>query len=173
VSGRVLLLTGARGAGKSTVCSKVVTLARARGYVCRGVITRRSGPDERTVIRVRDGVARPLTVAPQVGASVVQGRYHFDPRTLAWGREILRQATPCDLFVVDELGPLELIRGQGWAPALDVLREGEYRLAVVVVRPALVGRVRRRLDGELAALSVTPANRDDLPHEILSALEDG
>jgi hypothetical protein len=28
---------------------------------------------------------------------------------------------PVEVLIVDELGPLELVRGQGWANALDVL----------------------------------------------------
>ena len=43
---------------------------------------------------------------------------------------------------MDEIGPLEMDRGEGWTNALEVLRLGEYRLAVAVVRPSLVDAVR-------------------------------
>ena len=45
---------------------------------------------------------------------------------------------PCDLFIVDELGPLELIRAEGWVNALETLRQPTYRVGVVVIRPELV-----------------------------------
>ena len=40
--------------------------------------------------------------------------------------------------LVDELGPLELVRGEGWQAALETLAQGGYRLALVVVRPELL-----------------------------------
>jgi hypothetical protein len=47
---------------------------------------------------------------------------------------------------VDEVGPLEMNRVGGWANAVEVLLAGDYRLAVVVVRPSLVGAVRAALN---------------------------
>ena len=41
---------------------------------------------------------------------------YCDAEVLAWGTRILQQATPCDLLVVDELGPLKFERGEGWTP---------------------------------------------------------
>jgi nucleoside-triphosphatase THEP1 len=170
--GQILLLTGGRGVGKSTVCFDAVTQARGLGYTCRGLVTLRCGIDDRTVLSVENGATRPLTAAHHVDNGVVLGRYRFDPATLAWGSAVLSRSTPCDLFIIDELGPLELIRGEGWVGALNVLRRGEFRLALVVVRPALVARVRSRLNGRLKTLRVTPENRDDVPGKILNALED-
>ena len=51
---------------------------------------------------------------PQTGLAT--RRWQFDAEVLAWGTRILQQATPCDLLVVDELGPLKFERGEGWTP---------------------------------------------------------
>jgi len=76
------------------------------------------------------------------------------------------------LLVVDELGPLELELGQGLVKALDVLAQGGFSLALVVVRPALLNEVTARLKGrQPIILEVTPSNRDQLPVQILSMLE--
>ncbi len=46
---------------------------------------------------------------------------------------------PCDLFVLDELGPLEFDRHQGWTAGFDLLAAAStFRLAIVVVRPEYV-----------------------------------
>jgi hypothetical protein len=42
------------------------------------------------------------------------------------------------MLVVDEVGPLELLGGRGWAGSLSVLRARAYRVALVVCRPHLV-----------------------------------
>jgi nucleoside-triphosphatase THEP1 len=63
------------------------------------------------------------------------GEWSFDPSTIAWGNRVLRSLAGCDLLVIDEIGPLELEKGEGWSAALPLLQEGRYRLALAVVRP--------------------------------------
>lgn len=173
MAAQIAILTGERGVGKSTVCQKLAALAQARGYTCAGIITVQQAGDARVVLDVRSGALRPLTVAPAAAGAVVQGRFRFDPETLAWGGEVLAHATPCDLLIVDELGPLELERGHGWRGALDVLAAGGYTLAVVVVRPELAERVQRRFASSLVATrSVTRQNRVGAPMALLALLED-
>jgi nucleoside-triphosphatase THEP1 len=179
---KILILTGERGAGKSTVCSRTVDLAQARGFTCGGILTLRrttpgSATDCRDVIDARTGRSRQFTVHADdtrslAGDTVVQGRFRFDSRTLAWAEELLAQAAPSHLLVVDELGPLEIVRGRGWQTAFDVLQRGDFRLALVVVRPHLVEQARLRLPAApTATLTVTPHNRDALPAEILLMLD--
>jgi nucleoside-triphosphatase THEP1 len=159
----VILLTGERGIGKSTVCREMVALAQGEGYACGGIITL-AHDDVRDVLDVRSGDTRRLTLEVGAAEAVDQGRFHFDPQVLSWGNRVLTRATPCDLLVADEIGPLELERGGGWANAFDVLRGGDFALAVVVVRPELLGRARLQLpDRATVVLVVTRENRDQLP----------
>ena len=63
----------------------------------------------------------------------------FIPESLDWGNEILgSKHTPCDLLIIDELGPIELERGQGWQNGLSAIASGKYRVAAVVIRPELI-----------------------------------
>lgn len=174
----ISILTGERGVGKSTVCREAVALAQARGYTCGGVLTLRRPDDALDVLDVRSGDVRRLTLEPGASPAVLQGRFRFAPEILVWGNAVLARATPCHLLVVDELGPLELERGQGWLRAFDVLadklhpREADFALALVVVRPELVAQARLRLRiGATAVLTVTPHNRDGLPITLLEMLE--
>ena len=106
-----------------------------------------------------------------LGGEVRWGRYSFAPEALEWGVQTLKAATPCDLLVVDELGPLELEAGEGLVAALDVLDEGGFSLALVVVRPELVEKLEERLGGRVAqVLEVTLANREQLPALIVDLL---
>lgn len=144
-------MSGPRGSGKTTTCRQLTQLARQRGLDCAGLLslalfdgTRKVGIE---LVDLRSGASRPLAEADQRPASLRTKTYRFDVGALAWGTEVLNGALPCDLLIVDEVGPLELERGQGWANTLDVLRTGRFRLAVVVVRPELLDTFRQALPG--------------------------
>ena len=172
----MVILSGECGSGKTTICTRVVALARARGLGVAGVLTlpRLAGGCKvgLDVEEIRTSQRRPL--AERVGTTdgPATERWHFHADGLAWGTMVLRRATPCDLLVIDELGPLELAQGQGWTVGLDLLLASRYRLALVAVRPALLLRFRERLGGvEPLTLAVTKANRDALPGAITALLE--
>ena len=169
---RIVILTGDRGVGKSTVCHKTVGLAQARQYTCGGVLTLSRSNGERDVLDVRSGDVRQLTLEPDTSEGVIQGRFHFDPAVLAWGNKVLSQAVPCHLLVVDELGPLEMERRRGWVKAFDVLEDTNFALALVVVRSELLVQVQLKLPSSATTVfTVTRRNRDGLPDVLLKVLE--
>jgi nucleoside-triphosphatase len=173
---RVVLLTGERGAGKTQLCQRVVSQARQSGYSCAGVLSPaiilRGEKVGLHLADVATGEERLLAEADRAGGEVRWGKYRFVRVTLEWAVELLRRATPCDLLVVDELGPLELKLGQGLVAALDVLEEGAFSLALVVVRPELVDDVRERLrSAEISVLQVDLQSRELLAEQILCLLD--
>jgi len=105
------------------------------------------------------------------------GPYSFDPDGLARALRVLRGAisAQCDLLVIDEIGPLELEQGEGFAPILDLLPVEVPTHTLIVVRPALLDPLLLRLRETSFAtpskiFSVTEGNRDDLPLRIVEAL---
>ncbi|MGI6216301.1 MAG: nucleoside-triphosphatase [Coriobacteriales bacterium] len=48
------------------------------------------------------------------------------------------------VFLVDELGPLEMIRGEGITEAMRILDGGLFDNAIVVIRPELLDEAERR-----------------------------
>lgn len=154
-SGHVLVVTGDRRSGKTTACGEAVERARLLGLDCAGLLSparlesgKRIGSD---VLDVRTGERRHLTnLVPD--ASGRRFRHRFDPAGLAWGNERLGHACPAELLVVDELGPLELRFHQGWTSGLDILRPGAFGLAIVVVRPALLGNLLVTLRAQFGPL---------------------
>lgn len=174
--GGVVLLTGERGVGKTHLCQRVVREAHERGYSCAGVFSPPVLVDGDKVgislVDAATGEERTLATADRSPGQVRWGKYRFVSSTLEWGATALTKATPCDLLVVDELGPLELELGQGLVDALDVLSDGGYSLALVVVRPELVKLVDHRLEAlETRVVEVTLENRDQLPGQIVSMLD--
>ena len=53
-----------------------------------------------------------------------------------------KNLTQFDYLVVDELGPLELVRGEGLTNAVELLKSGEIKKAFVVVRPHLIDKAK-------------------------------
>ena len=148
---QLAIVSGPRGGGKTTLCRRLLELARQRGLDCAGIISpahfeggRKVGID---LLDARSGERRPLAKADGLPGELRTVAFRFDPGAVEWGVGLLNAACPCDVLIVDELGPLELERGQGWTNALDVLRNGLFKLAVVVVRPALVSVFRQSMSG--------------------------
>ncbi|MCC7205748.1 MAG: hypothetical protein IT323_00485 [Anaerolineae bacterium] len=139
---RITVLTGEKGSGKTTLCQRILEGALQRGLDAAGVLSpARFDGDVKIgidVLEVRTGERRALAEADDHPGVLRTHRYRFDPESVLWGAECLAAACPCDVLIVDEIGPLEVERGQGWANALDILRAGRYGLAVVVVRPGLL-----------------------------------
>jgi nucleoside-triphosphatase len=171
----VVLLTGERGVGKTYLCQQVVRQARVLGRRCAGVVSPAVFDGGRkvaiTLVDVATGESRPLAFADEVPGEVRSGRFRFVSSTLEWGARVVETSTPCDLLVVDEVGPIELESGKGLVAALDVLRAGGFALALVVVRPELIEELAELLsDSEVQILEVTLTNRDQLPEHIVGLL---
>lgn len=139
---RLWVLSAARQAGKTDFCRQLADLARGAGWDVAGLLSPavfESGRKTGILAQdLRSGEQRPLARAEDRPPFTLQlGDWHFDPAVLDWGDAILGSCLPCDLLIVDEIGPLELTRGQGWRSALGVLGGSAYRLGVVVIRPGL------------------------------------
>ncbi len=152
----LVVLTGASGAGKTGLCRDLAEAARAAGRDVAGILSPALVRDGRKVgieaLDPRTGRRRPFASLhaegpPRAGApapGLLMGPWAFDEETIAWGNELLRAATPCELLVVDELGTLEFVRGQGWLEGFAALDSGRYLQAVAVVRHDLVGAATAR-----------------------------
>ncbi len=142
------VLTGERSTGKTLVCTDLAAEGRARGLDVAGILTAPSGPElhaPRQVIDIRSGSNRLFGVPSDGGTDPLTPRWSLNADVFAWATEVVMSATPCDLLIVDELGPLELTGGRGWVRALDVLRRGDYGAALVVCRPGLLGELEASL----------------------------
>ena len=175
---RTILLTGRRGVGKTTVCQAVAELARRRGYRPGGVITPALYSSHGLkvgfeALDVGSGERWPLARTDRELGGPRVGPYSFDPTALDRALRVLERAISagCDLLMVDEIGPLELEQGKGFAPILDLLPVEGPAHTLIVVRPALLDPLLRHLrDTQCSVFSVTETNRDELPLRIVEKL---
>ncbi len=146
---QLLLITGLSGIGKTTWCTRLVNQARQQGMEIRGVLSpaifeggRKTGiglvnletDERRQLAALRDGRS----------AELVTTQWLFDADVMAWGNNILRDLGGGDLLIIDELGPLEFLRGEGFLDGLRLIDEGHYKVACVVVRPSLLPQAQQR-----------------------------
>lgn len=182
----IVFLTGAPDSGKTAVCRRVAELASYRGLRVIGLVTeaRRlsSGRIVQTVLNLRTGERRRL--ADYVGVdegepigSGVAGRFSwtFVGESVRWGRHELDRclSRESDLLIIDQIGPLELLAGSGWANGVQVLAGARFGLAVVVVNPLVAAQLRGLLAGaDLLELEVVPSDVETLAERLVQlALE--
>ena len=172
--GPLVVVTGPTGVGKSTVCRRVVDLVRSLGLAAGGIVTERRVDDGRgaglDVVDVATDERRPLAEWDRVTGGATTGRWHFHPEALVFGLARCGRVPPEALLVIDELGPLELLQHEGWAPLVPLLR-AHIGPVMVVVRPSLIAAFLVLADGcNPDTVEVTPAERDALPPVIVSRL---
>jgi iron complex transport system ATP-binding protein len=149
--GALVIVTGLQRTGKTTWCRSFIDVAREAGYAVSGLLAPAvfDGRHKIAIDQVDVGSGETRRLAERVRST--RGRWEFgngDPRhawvfhddTIAWANSVLEAEArgDIDLLVIDEIGPLELSRGEGFSSALALISSRRYRLAVVVVRSSLV-----------------------------------
>jgi nucleoside-triphosphatase len=146
---QLMLVTGDRGAGKTTWCMERIAEARRSGLRVSGLVSppimeagQKVGID---LMDVHTNESRRLAVLRQgvspgsVNESGIPTlNWTLDPSVFTWGNRILERLVTSELLVLDELGPLELLENKGLIAGLKCIEDRHYQMACVVVRPALL-----------------------------------
>ena len=143
--GRLIIVTGHKGSGKTRWCLALVEAASAKGISMAGLVSPavfegdlKVGIDLRDL---RSGAQRRLAV--QRGKSnhgQITKDWNVDNETLNWGNAILAQSGDCPLLILDEMGPLELQRDVGLTNGIGLISARRYQLACVVIRTSLLAQ---------------------------------
>jgi nucleoside-triphosphatase len=167
-----ILLTGRPGLGKTTVCSRVVEIARERGLTCCGLLTHQSRKEkEAASLIVEDlstGERRVLAKKRgdmDGGEGVISCSFIFDRDSIEFGKRALEKDG--DLLVIDEVGNLE-IRGEGFTNAMDAFSSRGN--SILVVRSELGEIISERLKCSFREVKIGEKNRDDLPEAIFDMM---
>ena len=146
---KIWIITGPCQVGKTRFCSHLIQQAQTQELRLAGLICPPCyDAQQKTAITIENLMTQEHRKLAILRTSETQGllteRWAFDEEALAWGNQVLAKTGGCDLLLVDELGPLEFNRGQGWQNGLLAIDYGEYKIAVVVIRPVLVGTAVKR-----------------------------
>ncbi len=147
-AGRLWVLTGWRGVGKTALCQQVVEVCRGRGQGVGGLLSPgRFSAGAKTGIWAEDltsGERRLLASAlPGELQGPQLGPWTFDDSVFAWGNQRLALTPAGELLVIDELGPLEFDQQRGWMASFDLLAQARHTLTLIVVRPECLEALAR------------------------------
>jgi hypothetical protein len=137
------------GARKTSWTLQLIAAARACGLSVAGVVTTvEYDPGIRRWIEdLGTGERRLLGHDGEERVGPDGCRWVLSDETLAWGDARLRTAGAADLLVIDEIGPVELLHRRGWWGGAAAALAGPSHLALVTVRPPLLGEVLELLNG--------------------------
>jgi nucleoside-triphosphatase len=169
----LILLTGQRGAGKTSLLEKLVEGARQARCTVSGLLTLpRMAQQQKTgleALDLRSGTRRLLAsrIAGELNGPQM-GDWTFAADALDWGNNVIKQISRCDLIILDEIGPLEFDRHQGWTSAFELLANPlPCRLAIIVVRPKYADIFLQRFSQARTVTIRAPEEIDRLARQIL------
>ena len=146
---QILLVTGLSGAGKTTWCTQLARLAEEEALQVKGILSpgvyqggRKIAISAKAIVSQEERkLAKLWEKAP---TELSTPRWQFIPETISWANDLLRQIGNCDLLIIDELGPLEFLRGEGMMAGMHLVDKGDFKVACVVVRSSLIPKALQR-----------------------------
>lgn len=147
---KIYLLVGASGSGKTTFLMRLISMGsrmpergRFAGILSPAVYSN-GQKNAIDLLDIASQARRRLAVKaqPDVPGTIVNGAplgWQLDRETLAWGNGILKSIHDCEILVLDELGPLEWLEGQGLVAGFSLVDQRAYRRACLIsMRPSLL-----------------------------------
>lgn len=172
--GGICILCGSSGSGKTTTLLHLLADLSPEALDCRGILCppvfkegKKNGID---LLDVSTRETARLAELNLTGETNLATRgWILDPQAVHLGNAILRNATPCDIFFVDELGPLEFERGEGLMEGFPAINSRQYQLAIVTVRPSLLSAALRCWP-DACVFDVNQADQEALVHKIIEVI---
>jgi nucleoside-triphosphatase THEP1 len=164
-----IIVTGDIGIGKSTVCRRVIDMCSGKNYICGGVLTFKNPSGDIIIEDILKGNRMAFASLVPVFNGPRIGKYYFNPAGLAFGESILESQAGSPVFIVDELGPLEL-ESKGFSRAVALVNSKKTGACITVVRKSLLPFFLPMFTGTPAIYEVTLKNRDFVPGRILRRL---
>jgi len=164
-----IIVTGAVGIGKTTVCRKLIEIVRNRGYTCSGILTYKAADKGIIVEDIQSGEKETLASINNVYHGSRTGKYSFNPNGIDFGIKAVGKGTSSAVLIVDEIGYLEL-RAEGFAKVLELIKAGKIKDCILVIRRELLPAFLLQLPATPLIFETTINSRNQLPQEIGSIL---
>jgi nucleoside-triphosphatase THEP1 len=165
-----VIITGKKGIGKTAVSRRLIDTASQCLGTCGGVFTYKlpggSMVVEDIITMKQMVLAGPLNTYR--GPSLSQ--YSFNPAAIKFRLEAIQKARDLPVFLIDELGPLELNENND-GNVLPLIRQNLKQLKVLVMEENLLPDFLAFTGQPDAVFTVTFANRNVLADEIISLIQ--
>ena len=161
----VVIVTGAIGVGKTTVCEEVIKIIRNKGYSCGGIITYKIRNEDIVIKDIRTGTTNHFASTSNIYDGPRTQKYFFNPEGIEFGIQAIEKGISSDVLVVDEIGQLEL-SGEGFAKSIEQIGTDDIKNCILVIRKTLLSDFLPRLGVRTSVFETTIDNRNQLPMEI-------
>jgi nucleoside-triphosphatase len=168
--GRIWLVSGHPGVGKSTVVSKVVLRLKSAGVIVGGLLTQEKKEKGARVgfevVDLTDGGRGELaTIDSHLGPKI--GRYRVNLADLAriGAAGLSKAASVSELIVIDEVGPMELVSPEFRKAVRTCIDSGKPVFAVIhgKLEDDLITELKEKAETSIA---LTEENRDEAADEL-------
>lgn len=143
----IFVVTGEKGAGKTTFLSRLVQELQAEGVSVGGILApefwERNERRGFEVCDIRTNATTRLCTKDTRPTGITAGPYVFNEEGIAFGRKAVEDALAdaVQVLCIDEIGPLE-ISGGGWSPSLTRALHAYRGILVLVIRSRLLEQSR-------------------------------
>ncbi len=146
--GKVFILTGAQGAGKTGRLIEVIDILLDAGIFVHGFYAKgywdKNVRSRFDLVDIQSGKSALLCSDKLRKSFDLYGRFYFNPETINWGNKLLLTESGRQkiLAVIDEVGRFE-VNGLVWASALEKVLEKQFPV-LLVIRDIFVDDVIRK-----------------------------
>ena len=164
-----IIVTGAIGIGKTTVCEKVINIVQSLGCSCAGILTYKAPDNSLVILDIKTGKKKILASIDAIYNGPRTPKYFFNTEAINFGIKAMDKGADSDVLVVDEIGYLEL-GGEGFVKRLELIKEGKVRNSILVIRKELLSTFLAQLGDKPSIFESNVDTSDQLPQHICSSL---
>ncbi len=169
-----LILTGAIGAGKTTLIKKLIDRLSADNSSVAGIYTLRQMENSETtgydVVNISTGKSERFLRTEGTSSQERIGKFFLYREGLEAGNEALLNVKQTNLIIVDEIGKLELA-GKGWSTSVKHLLKAQNSFFLLSVREIVVDEIIQKFGiSPQSIFRVSGNNTDEIISEILEEI---
>ena len=138
-----LVLVGEQGSGKTSLLKDLISAFRIIGLEVAGLLSLGIFEGGKKIaIEVVDLNSDESQILAKLTGDIYTGlRYGdwaFDRGTINWANWRLEAISHTDVFILDEIGPLELEKNAGFMEGLTIMSQEAYQLGIITARPKCI-----------------------------------
>ncbi|MCJ7696222.1 MAG: nucleoside-triphosphatase [Anaerolineaceae bacterium] len=170
----VIGITGKSGSGKTTFTKKIIDMASKKNLHIEGFISpavfKQGKKVAINVVNIASGEERSLAeINDNLLETNLIGQWKFNLDAIEWVENFTNQVGECDIFVADEIGPLEIVLGKGWSKIFGEVTRINPKTVIFSFRPKFIDYfVAKYPNIQIIDLSVTSS--EDLSQRTLHNL---
>lgn len=149
ISKNITLISGERNVGKTQLCQLLVEELKNNRKKVDGIISPGFFESDKKIQihaqYIASGQKRLIArYQPGYDRRKPECEWKFEAAGMQWANQMFLGTVPTDCLIVDELGFLEFEQNTGWKNGLKAIESGLYKMAFVVIRPALLNHAKDR-----------------------------